>query len=228
MSGNLALPKDWDQTNIFRHLANPYSDDALAELRQDIIDVGPIDFSELPQEMVNYGLPYTIKTPGQPFTTDTQNPVYDSYHEGFIDVATQIAGEDVVLASEIRFRHNVIRTLAVGEGPAFNLPHIDGKLFEPESPKMRYLQFFGIAISAVPTKVVQGGYCREDLHMRRVDDEYDYIYKPVGELAKKQLDEAEEIPVGRLVILGPVAVHFAQKAKKPVPRRHLTRWSLLN
>jgi len=213
---------EWVETTVLRHLHNPYSDAALDEPRQHIIDMGDLDMTDLPAEPLYNDV---IKRPGEGFDPDLHAGPYQEGHELFLEAAELLLGKDLEQA-RVDFGHASSPLGRNHRLHTLGTPHIDGAFPQEGFLHSLRLHFMGVAISDVPTAIVQGGYRREDFRgavfgpAGEIDE---YIYKPRDRSA---IEHAEEIPIRRLLIMGPAVVHFAQTATKEIPRRHLLRWWL--
>ncbi len=204
------LPAEWAESTIVRHFADPYSNKALAESRQDWIDLDPV---ALDQESEAEDERYHFEELDR--GVDVAELDYPEAHNLFFESMRRLLRPEELQSATVTFiqMQSVLRR---GDTRTQDANHIDGSFSDPRSANPR-LRLTGIACNILPTVVVQGGYKRSDFHY--LGD--DYFYLP----SERHRHSEETIPIGRLVLLGPAAVHRAQPATEDVTRRFL-RWSL--
>lgn len=219
----VALPLSWQDSVVVKHIASPYSPQALAEPRKDWIEVAPYDIRNFsPASPVPFPL-LPIKRSGEELDVSEQRPEYIEAHLIFMSAAKFILGSNY-LHSQVFFDH-FSSHLHPGEVHTFSQPHMDGTM--PGGVNLEQiltagsndleLKLVGTIMSDVPTVILQGCVEADDFegetltHLRR----------------SVQLQKAfvqEQLPLNTLIIMAPSTIHYAQQAAHEVDMRHFMRW----
>ncbi len=219
----VALPSGWQESVVARHVASPYSPQALAEPRKDWLELAPFDVSDLPIPQPTPFPLRPIKQAGEEFDPAEQPSEYTEAHLIFVGAAKLILGS-AYPGSRIFFDHFSAH-LYPGQVHTFAQPHMDGTMpggvnsdqFASTGFYDLELKLVGTVMNDVPTQVLQGATEASDFegetltHLKREAE----LNKNFG---------IEELPLNTIVILAPSTVHCAQPAPHEVTRRHFLRW----
>ncbi|MBP6962476.1 hypothetical protein KBB49_03000 [Candidatus Saccharibacteria bacterium] len=210
--------------NIFTEfLDNPYSAEALALLRKEIVVADTVSFDVLPKSD-NKRDQRLLKHSGQEADTEVAGEVFAPLHNHFINTLNELLGNDLYDESRIFFDY-FYAELNIGDTTTFWLPHLDGTApggynwaaEQVNGENGSALKLIGFACDILPTITLQGPTSPKD-----------YYGEPKTQLKSNVAHSLakEEIPVDRLVIMPPSLPHYAQPAVTPTTR-HAVRWQVM-
>ncbi len=210
--------------NIFTEfLDNPYSAEALALPRKDIVVADSVDLQGLATSFVD-DRERTIKASGKEAVFAGSNSAYAPLHALFCKTIEEIFGQDNYEQARIYFDHFYSK-LGTHDVGTFWLPHLDGTAPGGTNVEATFLngedgtalKAIGFACDSLPTMTLQGPTTPQDFQ----GEPRTHLKEAVADQLSK-----EEIPVNKLVIMPPSLPHYAQPAKVPTIR-HAVRWQVM-
>lgn len=220
----LLLPVGWEQSIIARHLDAPYSREALAEPAKEVLDIGAVDFANIPRDDDRhlFGDP-VIKWPDRTALSHSrsESEYLIAAHKLFLGAAAEIMGADDFAQSMVRHVSHCSEVDTDATQRYAASMHLDGYRFREMDRRIRLI---GMAFDVLPCRAYQGPFTPEDMY-----DEEERGGIEAGDLRltpnTAALVEMPALECGRLFLTPPSLPHASRVATETIDR-HFMRWTV--